>query len=694
MYDWSVMSSLNADNAYKLLINVITECLDKYVPKKLIKLRLCDKFREPWMSVKYKRFNLKSRKLCQRARVSGTLADTIKYRTYHNTLTRLKMYEKQVHYEHVFKKVQKNSKLLWNILNGIIKKSNDKSGITELFYDNQTLNEPEKICNAFNSHFSSAGEQTRNTINMNGPRREPTSYMTIVNNALLFEPVSETYICKIVKALKSKRSSGYDDISNVLLKDLVDVLKVPLCIVFNKSLLSGHFPDLMKITKVIPLHKGGQRNVPDNYRPISLLPVISKVLERIVYNFLVNHLESNNIVYSCQFGLRRNHSTSDGIMSFLGNIMQAMDNKSMILSIFIDLKKAFDTIPHSIILDKLKTLGVKGTEFEWFSSYMSSRRQFVNLQNCKSDMNYTNIGVQQGSLLGVLLFQILINDLPKCLKFSTGILFADDTTILLYGKSLRFLKLKMQADLDNLSCWLRSNCLKLNVAKTKLLLINAEGLAPNVSLTLEGQEIENVTEFKFLGIYLDNRLSFEYHFFELYKKLSQFHFIIRKLKSVLPQVCLPSLYFGYFHSNLVYGLPIWYPLLSKKSQNSLTIAQKKIVRAICGVARTQHCMPLFRKLVILMISDQLTLENCKLIQHIELDICPTPIANLFHYGTHSQYNTRSGSLRIVQHSSVKLNNSFLCKAIADWSKLDGPTKSLKCIKPFVNVCKKKFIKRY
>ena len=186
---------------------------------------------------------------------------------------------------------------MWNVINNLIRKSNDKSQITELQVNGMKLNKENDICNAFNEHFAKAGQRVRDTIPDGKPKKSPLSYLKRISNCLLFSPVSELTICEIVMSLKSKTSYGYEYISNALLTQLVSVIQLPITIIFNKSLSCGEFPDLMKIAKVIPLYKGGLRDIPDNYRPISLLPVISKVLEHILYNSLVKHLQLNGILY-------------------------------------------------------------------------------------------------------------------------------------------------------------------------------------------------------------------------------------------------------------------------------------------------------------------------------------------------------------------------------------------------------------
>ena len=286
----------------------------------------------------------------------------------------------------------------------------------------------------------------------------------------------------------------------------------------------------------------------------------------------------------------------------------------MVMSVFVDLRKAFDTMPHWLITKKLEALGARDLELNWFKNYIAGRRQFLKLGNQSSECKSTSIGVQQGSLLGVLLFQLMINNLPQCLKFSGSILYAEDTTTYIYDKSLCFLRMKMQADLNHLSQWLYANDLKLNVGKTKVMLFNKEGLSPNCDLTIDGQLIETVKEFKFLGMYLDITLDFDIHYCSLYKKLTQFCFIIQKLGQFLPRTCLRTLYFKYVHSHLTYDLYIWYPLLSKFAQNTLYLIQKRILRSICKISMQTHCMPFFCEEKILILGDQLLLEYAKLIQ--------------------------------------------------------------------------------
>ena len=231
----------------------------------------------------------------------------------------------------------------------------------------------------------------------------------------------------------------------------MNVIKGPLCQIFNKSLQTGIFPNLMKIAKVIPLHKSGDTAIPDNYRPISLLPVVSKILERIVFNKMTNYLNENEILYQRQYGFCKGHSTTDAVTNLVLEILHGFEENQMILAVFIDLKKAFDSVSHSRIVLKLGQLGEKDTELEWFQNYLNERHQVVQINRTVSSAQKLTVGIPQGSLLGVLLFQLIINDIFTCLRYCVSILYADDTTLLLSGKSLKFLRSKLQYDLDHQS---------------------------------------------------------------------------------------------------------------------------------------------------------------------------------------------------------------------------------------------------
>ena len=223
------------------------------------------------------------------------------------------------------------------------------------------------------------------------------------------------------------------------------------------------------------------------------------------------------------------------------------------------------------------------------------------------------------------------------------------------------MKIKAQEDLNNLSSWLATNSLKLNVQKTKVMLLNREGLFPNVDLKINNQLIESVQTFKFLGVTLDHHLSFQTHHAELHSKLLCSTYVLRSLGRLLPRDPLRMLYFAYYHSHLTYCMPIWYPLLPNALQKTLTVLQKRIIRTLSKADMRQHCMPLYRDLRILTVHDSLYVENIVLCYRLFNQDCPQPICNL--------YDNQETRISIPKHSSTKVNKSFLCKPLTEWHQL-------------------------
>ena len=379
-------------------------------------------------------------------------------------------------------------------------------------------------------------------------------------------------------------------------------------------------------------------------------------------------------------------------MSFVGEVLSAFNENKMVLSVFIDLRKAFDSTTHNLILRKLDKLGFGENALKWYQSYLSKRMQRVTIAELMSQWTEVKVGIPQGSLLGVLLFQLLINDLPKSLSFCQSILYADDSTIFLVGRSLKFLRTKLQSDLASLSEWLWANQLKLNVSKTKYVLFHEDGLTPHVDLVVNDQSIGRSANFKFLGVTLDPALSFDSHFAELYAKLSKSSFIIRGLGKFVPRECLRYLYFGYYHSHLTYCLPVWWPLLRQSSQLKLEILQKRIVRCICNELPRQHCMPLYKKQKILTISDQVLLENVKWVYRIIYDLCPKLVMRLYSV----KVNKLDSGLQVSSNNYCNraCNLSFLCKPIMCWQNLTREMREKNNIKSFVKVVKSSLLIKY
>ena len=382
-----------------------------------------------------------------------------------------------------------------------------------------------------------------------------------------------------------------------------------LAVLINESFLTGTFPEKLKIAKVIPIFIKGLATSKSNYRPISLLSVFSKIFEKLMHKRLSQFLEICEVLFCMQFGFRTGHSTDHALISLTETIKSSLDKNRFGCGIFIDLQKAFDTVNHDILLKKLEHYGIRGTALSWFQSYLSNRKQFVSINGHSSSLTNIACGVPQGSVLGPLLFLIYINDLPNSSQFLSFFLFADDTNIYCDSDNLQLLTKKINRELKNVKLWLDSNKLALNIEKTKFVLFHSlrRKLSEFTNLKIGKQFIQRTKYVKFLGVLMDEHLTWKYHTTELCKKLSKTVGIFFKVRHYAPLPTLVSLYNSLFLSFLNYGISDW-GMTYESYLNPLFILQKKILRCIKFEPFLSHSTPIFQSLKTLKIVDVLHLN--------------------------------------------------------------------------------------
>ena len=688
-FDWESLNDLDANRYYDRFISIIQRTFDSHAPQIEVGISNQSMFREPWMTVAISKYTRKCKKLFKRFRSSNLEADRLRYVKYQTTLNRIKRFEKKKFYDELFKKHGDNVRSMWNVLNSLIKGRRHKLDIPMLLYKGSEVTNPREIVENINEHFVTAGERVQSSIPPT--KKDPLDYVNACHEYISDVKTSEVEISNIISNMKDKTSSGIDGISNQMLKHIQFSIRRPLTILMNKSLCSGQVPNGMKIAKVIPLLKSGTTSDCDNFRPISLLPVISKILEKIVFKRVMQHCESNGIMYYRQYGYRKNRSTSDAIYDLIGELVSNLDKKFHILSVFIDLKKAYDTCSHDTIIQKLKKLGISGSLLEWFKCYLTGRSQYLSFNNYESCFRDIVIGYPQGSLMGVLLFNLTINDLHRCLRYANGILYADDTTIFVMGQNIKHLKTKLQSDLRSLSEWLQANKLKLNVKKTKVMIFSRDVIFEDVDLKIDNELIEVVNEFKFLGVWLDNRLSFLKHCEYVASNLIKTIYISQKV-NFLSQKHLKCIYNAHFNSRLTYAAGAWGTLLSKDQYNCIYKLQKRMLRIVCKKPFNSHTTPLFHVMKILMFKDLIQLCNLKVTFHVLEDSIGKGIINHFEF---SNYRTsRNKNLIIRKHRSKLMNNCFIVKCVTLWNGLPMSIKSKANLYNFKKVVKLNMLSKY
>ena len=388
-----------------------------------------------------------------------------------------------------------------------------------------------------------------------------------LNNRILtsfsFKTIDDVTIKKIISDFKPKTSSGDDGISMKLLKLISDAITPSLAVLVNQSLITGIFPHKMKLAKVLPLIKKPNVFEIGNFRPISLLSSLSKILEKCVFDQVCAYFEDNKLFYCSQYGYRKNHSTDYACVELVDKVMHDLDNGETPICFFLDLSKAFDTLNHDILLSKLRYYGMDSNVIKWFKSYLTDRSQYVEIENIRSSTKPIRTGVPQGSILGPLLFIIYVNDINCASSKFEAILYADDTSL---NSILRTFGNDNTSSIINKELllvyeWLNANKLSLNISKTKFMCFRypqrRANFFPPLDIYIEGHRIDRVTTFDFLGVTINETLTWKDHLNKLCMKISRVVGIIAKCRKFLHSSVLLKIYNALILSRINYGILCW-----------------------------------------------------------------------------------------------------------------------------------------
>ena len=621
-------------------------------------------YKKPWISREL-RDKIKIRNNYYILYKSGKMSREV-YVRYRNVVTNEIRKKKCLYYKGKFSQFSNNMKNSWRLINDIIR-PNGKTKETKisLVHDGDLIDNPIDVSEKFNHFFSSIGEQINRGF---GPSQGSFGKFLSGNyvNSVFFSPVSSTDVQRIIISLKSK-SCNIHSLPIFLLKFLSDSLSPILAHLINKSLLNGIFPASLKKAQVIPLFKNGSRDDVNNYRPISLLSNYSKIYEKVVCNQLKRYFEMNAIFNINQYGFRSNKNTVNAVINLLTDVYKSLDDGNLYFSMFLDLKKAFDSVSHEILLSKLEFYGVRGIPLSWLRSYLSSRSQCVIVNGVSSSERTVTCGVPQGSVLGPLLFLIFINDFPSCTNFFKFTLFADDSTISCKfpKQSLNEIHNDINTNLLLIQEWLRVNKIMLNVDKTNYIVFSYRGSFELNSVKLGDRHIRNVSEVKFLGLVIDKNLNFATHINNCSTAVSKFLGVLRRVRSELPEGIRLLLYNSFIHSRLSFAIEAWFNSPAYLS-NKLQVLQKKAIRIVSNVPYNSPSPPLFKKLQILNLKSLYTHKIATYL-HKTLNVQNFDLALLnFIQGqvTHHYYPTsQANSLTLPRYKREKLNLVFTIRAL-------------------------------
>ena len=367
-----------------------------------------------------------------------------------------------------------------------------------MIIDDQEISDQGKIANCFNKFFVDIGPKLASMIPESQTKFDQylNPHQTFMGEANL----TDDEVKEALRSLKPSKSSGYDNISSNVLNETSDILFTPLKYIFNLSLQQGIFPENLKITKVSPIYKKDEEFLLTNYRPISVFPCFSKLLERRLFKYL----SENSILYKKQFGSQTFHSTEHAILLLANQLYQSFDESKFTLGIFVDLSKVLDTVDHKILTTKLELYGIKDRNLRWFESYLSNRKQFITYGDKQTNIETITCGVQ-GSILGPLLFLIFVYDLHEVTKYLDPIMFADDTNLFCSHENIKTLFQIVNSELKLVTEWFLANKLSLNAKKNKYVLFHKASMCDSLPLQLPAMtfnsiEIKRENSVKFLGV--------------------------------------------------------------------------------------------------------------------------------------------------------------------------------------------------
>lgn len=496
----------------------------------------------------------------------------------------------KVNYSHRIHKAKNKIRESWKIINEQVnKKRTTLQVIDEIKNEEGTIiNDPKKIAELFNSFFLNIAHRLSSHLNIDLTKCD--NYLrnvTKTNTKISFSTMDTNDIRRIIIKLNDKYTKDVYDMSTHIIKKIVlgnDDLLSLICTVLNSCITEGVFPDMLKIGRVVPLYKNGDRLMINNYRPICVLPVLSKILEATLKDQIVSYFETNNLFTLAQFGFRKEKSTEMAIRNVIYYVLEALDRSQKSASVFCDLSKAFDCLRYDILLNKLEFYGFSGTELNIIKSYLSNRSQIVTIAGTSCSPGCSSIGVPQGSILGPVLFLVYVNDLPHALPDWSFInLFADDTHVGVSDRSLITVQHKINEIINSLESWFCANGIILNKEKTKVV---------NYSTKKNKDCGTSCQETVFLGYTVDNTLSHASHINKLNNKVSHANYVLMKLKPLVDKKTLINVYFAYVHSLLSYAITVWG---NANDIKSVLISQKRSIRIINGLHKRESAKPYFVK---------------------------------------------------------------------------------------------------
>jgi hypothetical protein len=650
--------NLDPNINYNILHNLIQAAKELHMPSKKVKFKKYKHKKTKWItrgiinSIQFRDNLYKVHKMTDPDSLDYTIQDE-NLKIFRCILRKTIRDAKKLYYDRLFRKFKSDIKGIWKTINDILSKSKKKRSFPSFFKDeeNNIITDKVQIANKFNTFFTTIGPNLARKIT--APRNKTfQNYLTkTCDNIFKFQDITEITVNNIIDNLAPKISFGFDGLSTKLIKSIKPVIVRPITIIINQMLKTGTFPDKLKIAKINPIYKKEDETLFTNYRPISLLPAISKVFEKVMSQQIYKFFHDKKLFYCAQYGFRSEHSTEFAALEFVDRVIVDMDQMETPIGIFLDLSKAFDTLDHEILLHKLKFYGFDKNALKLMESYLTDRKQYVQMEDTISEYSNVSTGVPQGSILGPLLFIIYINDIAQASNLFDFIIYADDTSLtttleIIYKKDNNSsIQNIINTELTNINDWLKVNKLSLNIKKTKYMIFHMPKKKVNtIELKIEDTIIERVSDFNFLGITINEHLNWKSHIDNISNKISRNIGIVNKLKHFLPLNTKILIYNSLIASHINYALLAW-----GFACDRIVKLQKKAVRVISVSKYNAHTDPIFKRLKLLKVTDILKLQELKFFYKFKKGQLPHYLQNLpikYNSETHQHYTRIQDNIHV------------------------------------------------
>jgi len=671
----SIYNCKDTNECINKFTHIFNNVSNKHAPIKTFKLK--NSTHKPWVTSGLKKSIKVRNKIYKEWLITHNMFYLNKYKLYRNKIDFINKRYRDMYYANIMSE-SKNAKKMWDNINLVINKKRSSTHIDKIKHNDKEYQHSQSISQTLNDYFCNISHSLSSLLPKSN--RSYLSYLTNHYKTFSFDKISEVEVFLLLDNLDTKKSFGPDYMHPRLVAAAALEIFRPLTYIINLSILNGVFPDSLKVAKVIPVFKAGSKFLCNNYRPISILPVLSKIFEKCIYNQIIFHLSVENILVPNQYGFRKGLTTTDCLVDLLEEITSALDNSQFVISIFLDLTKAFDTVNHSILLNKLSYYGLKDKANLWFKSYLSNRKQKVFVNGVFSNLNAINTGVPQGSILGPLLFLVYINDFVNVTNFFSIRLFADDTSLTASNDNLDTLISNINSELPRVFDWLCANKLTLNLTKTKYIIFQPKqrlNYNINLPLILNNQYLDNSSSVTYLGVIIDSHLSWHNHIDYVCSKVSKNINIITKLKHYFGKEILINTYYSLIYPFLTYNCILWGNTYVS-SLDKLNKLQNKLVRKINNVPLYEHITPHFTNLKLLKFPDLVKLFTCSFLYDLLCDNKPHNFV-IPMISEHHNYSTRSACSNFLAIPKFRTNIRKFCPTIRGryfWNELPLTIKTI------------------